>query len=488
MTAELVVVKGKDRGTSMPITPDGVHTIGRQEGQSLRLKGDKKVSTSHARITATGGERFLIEDLGSTNGTYVNGERIQASPLRPGDRVKIGHTLMVFTLDASKVNVGDLEEDSGDDDKKDTDTKTHAPEHAKQLKAAKSSKSSSASVKKGKSTAGKSSPVAKSGAHAIDETLLAIGEALSEAKDLRGQLDRLIRLALQATGAGRAILFVRDPDGGALGAATAIGRDGARENAPVDPDVLRDAVAGKLAGPNGDAQAVAAPLKAGDRTIGALYLDDPDGRTPAPREAQLLTTCASVIALSLRADRLERLSETAIEVVSLAQTPANRTTLDLVPLVEAATRLYGPVAEARGIKFETKIPKALRITGDETLIARAVDRLIESVLVSAKGTLKIELREAGKIASILVSRGGTPVPDALSSELVAPTGPAGDLKGALARLSDGGLALVRAAVARSGGRLLVEPGVPEMSGKFGTEKMGPSPAATYVLELPVAVS
>src|SRR5581483_3427798 len=109
-----------------------------------------------------------------------------------------------------------------------------------------------------------------------------------------------------------------------------------------------------------------------------------------------------------------------------------------------------------------------------------------SVLVSAKTFLRVEVREAGKVASILVSRGGTPVPDALADELIAPQGPANDLKAALGRLSDGGLAFVRAAVARSGGRLLVEPGVPELSGKFGTEKMGPAPAATYVLELPVA--
>ncbi|MEZ0229779.1 MAG: FHA domain-containing protein [Planctomycetota bacterium] len=477
MTAELVVVKGRDRGVSLPIKPDGVHTIGRSEGQDLRLKGDKKVSTSHAKITAQKGERFLIEDLGSTNGTYVNGERIQASPLRPGDRVKIGHTLMVFTLDASQVNVADLERADAEDGQKDPiETTTPAPDHARTKS---KTGRSSGNVKKTKSAA------AKSGVQQIDETLLAIGEALSEAKDLRGQLDRLIRIALHATGAARAILFVRDPDGGALGAATAIGRDGARESSPVDPDVLREAVAGNMAGPSGDAQAVAAPLKWGDRTIGALYLDDPAGRTPAPREAKLLATCASVIALALRADRLERLSETAIEVVGLAQTPANRAPIDLAPIVEAAARLYGPVAEAKGIKFDTRI-QPVKIVGDETLVARAVDRLVESVLVSAKGTLRIELRAAGKIASVLVSRGGTPVPDALSNEIVAPAGPAADLKGALARLSDGGLALVRAAVARSGGRFLVEPGVPDMSGKFGTEKMGPAPAVTYVLELPAA--
>jgi pSer/pThr/pTyr-binding forkhead associated (FHA) protein len=474
MTAELVVVKGKDRGASLSLGADGVHTIGRSEGQSLRLKGDKKVSTSHARITVSGGEKFHLEDLGSTNGTYVNGERVHAAPLRSGDRVKIGHTLLIFKTDAGSVHLSDLD----DSDEESTESSTHAPEHAK-----KKVKATSSSHRKSRSGG-----ASRSGALPIDDTLLAIGEALVEAKDVRTKLDKLIRIALQATGAGRAILFVRDADGGALGAATAIGRDGASEKAPVDPDVLREAVAGKLAGPSGDAQAVAVPLKVGDKTIGALYLDDPQGRIPVAREAQLLTTCASVIALALRSDRLEHLAEAAIEVVALAQTPANRAALDLVSIVEAARRLDAPVAEARGIKFDTAIRTegAVRIVGDEVLVSRALDRLIETVLVSTKNTLKLELRATPKIASVLVSRGGSPIADSLAEELSTLAGPAADLKNALARLSDGGLALVRASVARSGGRLIVEPGVPEIQGKGGTERMGPAPAVTYVLELPVA--
>ena len=100
--------------------------------------------------------------------------------------------------------------------------------------------------------------------------------------------------------------------------------------------------------------------------------------------------------------------------------------------------------------------------------------------------LRIDVTADAKIASVIVSRGGAAVPDALAAELVAPSGPAGDLTAALERLSDGGLALVRAAVARSGGRLLVEPGVPFAIGRGGTERMGPAPAVSYVLELPVA--
>jgi pSer/pThr/pTyr-binding forkhead associated (FHA) protein len=470
MTAELVVVKGKDRGVSLALSQDGVHTIGRAEGQSLRLRADKKCSTAHARVTVTGGDRFMLEDLASTNGTFVNGERVHTSPLRSGDRVKIGHTLLVFRTDAGSVHLSDLDLEKEDGDG-DSSGATPAPDHAAKLR-------KTGSLKRSRSGS-------RDGSGAFEEALLALGGALTDAKDVRAQLDALLRVVLQATSAARAILFVRDTDSGALGAATAIGRDGSRENAPVDSDVLRDAVSGQLAGPSGDGQAVAAPLRIGERVLGALYVDDPGGRTPAPREAQLLTTCAAIVAQALRADRLERVAESAIEVVSLAQTPAKRGTVDLVPVVAAAARLYGPVAEARGIKFETRVPGAVNILGDEVLVSRALDCLVETALVAAKNVIRIELFAEGSVAQLMVSRGGTPIPEALSAELVAPASPAGDLKAALGRLSDGALAVVRAAIARSGGRLLVEAGLPDVTGR-GTEKIGPAPAVTFRLELPVA--
>jgi pSer/pThr/pTyr-binding forkhead associated (FHA) protein len=473
MSAELVVVKGKDRGVTLTLRADAVHTIGRSDGQDLRLKGDKKVSTSHAKITVTGLDRFMLEDLGSTNGTFVNGERVQASPLRSGDRVKIGHTLLVFRTDASQVNVQDLDSraprDDEDEDEDDA-TQTPAPDYVAKLKSSSSAHRRSAT---------RSSP-------ALDAAVLGLGEALEE-KDLRARLDRVLRVVLQATGAARAIVFVRDADGGGLAAAAAIGRDDAKENAPVESEILRQAVGGALAAPSGDGKAAAAPLRAGAAVLGALYVDDPAGRKPEPAEGKILTLAASVVGLALKSERLERLAESAIEVVSLAQAEVRRGAIDIVPIVEAASRLYAPVAEAKGLKFETRVPPSLRILGDETLVSRALDRLIESALVSAKTLLRVAVEPEGNVARVLVTRGGQPLPEGLAAELVGPTGPAGDLRTSLARLSDGGLALVRAAIARSGGRLVVEAGgIPDAVGRGGTERMGPAPAVTYTLELPVA--
>jgi hypothetical protein len=71
----------------------GVTTIGRKRTNAIWLKDDQ-VSRFHAEIRETRG-RLEIVDLGSTNGTFVNGVRLapdQLHPLRPGDEIKIGST------------------------------------------------------------------------------------------------------------------------------------------------------------------------------------------------------------------------------------------------------------------------------------------------------------------------------------------------------------------------------------------------------------
>ncbi len=68
-------------------------TIGRAEKCSVVLD-DPYVSQVHARIFANNGG-FMVEDLGSTNGTYLNRQRITApTELQRGDRVKIGKTVL----------------------------------------------------------------------------------------------------------------------------------------------------------------------------------------------------------------------------------------------------------------------------------------------------------------------------------------------------------------------------------------------------------
>lgn len=70
----------------------GITTIGRAPGSDIVLKSDDFASSSHARLTRHAGLLY-VEDTQSTNGTYVNDEKIVgATPLHQGDQVTVGST------------------------------------------------------------------------------------------------------------------------------------------------------------------------------------------------------------------------------------------------------------------------------------------------------------------------------------------------------------------------------------------------------------
>jgi pSer/pThr/pTyr-binding forkhead associated (FHA) protein len=77
---------------------DGDLVLGRGEEAEIRLH-DPFASARHARIYEQGGI-LVLEDLGSTNGTYLNEEPLDGPrPLHPGDRVRIGDSEMTFEVD-----------------------------------------------------------------------------------------------------------------------------------------------------------------------------------------------------------------------------------------------------------------------------------------------------------------------------------------------------------------------------------------------------
>jgi pSer/pThr/pTyr-binding forkhead associated (FHA) protein len=69
-------------------------TVGRSPGCAVSLEDDTFTSTVHARVFRRQGELWL-EDLGSTNGTWLNDERVEGlARLQRGDRVKVGSTIL----------------------------------------------------------------------------------------------------------------------------------------------------------------------------------------------------------------------------------------------------------------------------------------------------------------------------------------------------------------------------------------------------------
>lgn len=92
-TVTFQVLEGIDKGRvfremGMPVT------IGREEGNIVRLN-DERVSRYHAKVQFDNGE-VILTDLESTNGTRVNGNVVQIRRLRPGDRIGVGRSLLLF--------------------------------------------------------------------------------------------------------------------------------------------------------------------------------------------------------------------------------------------------------------------------------------------------------------------------------------------------------------------------------------------------------
>ena len=73
----------------------GTHTLGR-DGVCELVLNDLKASRRHARVICEDDGTYVIEDLGSKNGTLVNGRPIQRHQLSPGDHIEIGTTVLVF--------------------------------------------------------------------------------------------------------------------------------------------------------------------------------------------------------------------------------------------------------------------------------------------------------------------------------------------------------------------------------------------------------
>jgi hypothetical protein len=98
LAPRLVVERAPGHEPGMIYDLDGDLALGRGENAEIRLE-DPFASSRHARVYEQG-NTVVIEDLDSTNGTYLNEELLQTPrPLHPGDRVRIGDSEFSFEVD-----------------------------------------------------------------------------------------------------------------------------------------------------------------------------------------------------------------------------------------------------------------------------------------------------------------------------------------------------------------------------------------------------
>jgi pSer/pThr/pTyr-binding forkhead associated (FHA) protein len=93
--AQVEVVGGPDTGKICRFTRGNIN-IGRRNGEVPLSDGE--VSRRHSVIEVFGREMIFLRDLGSTNGTYHNGRRIQVARLKTGDTIGIGKTVLKLQL------------------------------------------------------------------------------------------------------------------------------------------------------------------------------------------------------------------------------------------------------------------------------------------------------------------------------------------------------------------------------------------------------
>jgi hypothetical protein len=95
--ARLVGESGPVAGKEWKIDP-GL-TLGREAHNSIGMPDNRKASRDHAKVWREGPGRYAVADLGSTNGTLVNDERVTRHALADGDEVRVGEATFRFLLD-----------------------------------------------------------------------------------------------------------------------------------------------------------------------------------------------------------------------------------------------------------------------------------------------------------------------------------------------------------------------------------------------------
>jgi two-component system NtrC family sensor kinase len=95
----LFVIQGRNRGARYDLADvEGAVSIGREAGNAIRLE-DNEVSRRHAEVRRVG-ELFVVGDLKSSNGTFVNDRKIERAELVSGDRIRVGRTVFAYARDA----------------------------------------------------------------------------------------------------------------------------------------------------------------------------------------------------------------------------------------------------------------------------------------------------------------------------------------------------------------------------------------------------
>jgi signal transduction histidine kinase len=199
--ATLLVIQGPDQGTTYELDGGDVLTIGRDASNAVRLN-DTEVSRRHAEFRRQG-DRCLLVDLGSSNGTFVDGKPATRVELRGGEEVQIGRTVMLYK---SPVRGGSA---------------SNLAEHINMIVASRPGESSNIvkSISHAEGSRYLSRP-AEAGSPWLTrqlanlQVLYSTTLAISRTLDLEQLLERILELIFEWVEADRGCILMRDPETG----------------------------------------------------------------------------------------------------------------------------------------------------------------------------------------------------------------------------------------------------------------------------------
>jgi len=295
------------------------NTLGRHANNTLRLV-DHEVSKEHASIDRMAGGGFLLRDLGSSNGTFVNGRRVKELKLREGDEISLGNSRLVFHEGqrggSSSPNVTVVASDQS------------VPAFLAQIEHVEEAEFRPAEK------------LTDIGALRLDYEKLRIAHEFHRQvgleRDQKSLLDKIINVAFQLLAADNAVLFLVDQRSGALVPQMVRNRRKDSEEVILSETVLKRVIETRLAVLTADAiidsrfkssesivaqgirSAMAVPLLTKGDLKGVLFLDTRE-RTNAfsEKDLKILSGIASQAAIALENADLARKIET--EAVTRAE-------------------------------------------------------------------------------------------------------------------------------------------------------------------------
>ncbi|KPJ76570.1 MAG: hypothetical protein AMJ54_11180 [Deltaproteobacteria bacterium SG8_13] len=320
--ASLLPHPAQEDSESIPLT-NAETTVGRAPSNTVHLTHGG-VSRSHAVISRKNGQ-FILRDLGSRNGTFVNSQRIQQAVLKHSDKILFGKRGFMFSVETE--SAADLPTDK-DIASVEGDTVTINPEELELSNLLSHSAETAISnfFEPVSSEADEAQPTLQ--AHKRLSCLYQLSENLRAPRDPEDILEKGLGLIFEALpSAKRAAAMLRSDASGLLEVRAVKYRDTDREAAviPVSRTVLRRVVADRVAIVSQDAQDddrfdgtdsfvvedinsfVCVPLIKHDQVIGAIYLDTDDHLNPfAQNDMEFTAAVANELALSIDNCRLQR--------------------------------------------------------------------------------------------------------------------------------------------------------------------------------------